>query len=93
MRRDRRDAAFPPRLDWSLSAQKSVHASSAKSGTRVEGHEGWATLPGTPRPLPEGERTDQQFVSLQGMEWDWLSMDGSMTKAPRGEGKNRLQSD
>jgi putative transposase len=26
----------------------------------------------------------QQFEELQGIEWDWLSMDGAMTKAPLG---------
>ena len=28
----------------------------------------------------------EQFDELQGIEWDWLSMDGAMTKAPRGGG-------
>jgi hypothetical protein len=35
----------------------------------------------------------QQFDELQGLEWEWLSMDGAMTKAPLGGGKNRAQSD
>ncbi len=35
----------------------------------------------------------QQFDDLQGLDWDWLSMDGAMTKAPLGGGKNRAQSD
>jgi putative transposase len=30
-----------------------------------------------------------QFDELQGIDWDWLSMDGAMTKAPLGGGKNR----
>jgi transposase len=34
-----------------------------------------------------------QFDELQGIDWDWLSMDGAMTKAPLGGGKNRPQSD
>lgn len=34
----------------------------------------------------------QQFDDLQGLEWDWLSMDGAMTKAPLGGEKNRAQS-
>ena len=34
----------------------------------------------------------QQFDELQGIEWEWLSMDGAMTKAPLGGGKNRAQS-
>jgi putative transposase len=35
----------------------------------------------------------QQFDELQGLEWEWLSMDGAMTKAPLGGEKNRAQSD
>lgn len=34
----------------------------------------------------------KQFEELCGIEWDWLSMDGAMTKAPLGGGKNRAQS-
>lgn len=34
----------------------------------------------------------QQFDELCGIEWDWLAMDGAMTKAPLGGGKNRTQS-
>src|SRR5258705_11237904 len=34
----------------------------------------------------------QQFAELCGIEWDWLSMDGALTKAPLGGGKNRAQS-
>ena len=30
-----------------------------------------------------------QFDELQGIDWDWLSMDGVMTKAPLGGEKNR----
>src|SRR5262245_23436435 len=33
-----------------------------------------------------------QFDELQGIEWDWLSMDGAMTKAPLGGEKNRPES-
>lgn len=33
------------------------------------------------------------FDELQGIDWDWLSMDGAMTKAPLGGEKNRPQSD
>jgi len=32
------------------------------------------------------------FDELQGIDWDWLSMDGAMTKAPLGGEKNRSQS-
>ena len=35
----------------------------------------------------------EQFDELQGIEWDWLSMDGAMTKAPLGGEKNRPESD
>ena len=34
-----------------------------------------------------------QFDELQGIDWDWLSMDGAMTKAPLGGKKNRAESD
>src|SRR2546421_4647274 len=34
----------------------------------------------------------EQFDELQGMDWEWLSMDGAMTKAPLGGEKNRPQS-
>ena len=29
----------------------------------------------------------EQFEELRGIDWDWLSMDGAMTKAPLGGGK------
>ena len=29
----------------------------------------------------------EQFEELQGIDWEWLSMDGAMTKAPFGGGK------
>lgn len=32
------------------------------------------------------------YDKLDGIEWDWLSMDGAITKAPLGGGKNRAQS-
>jgi len=32
------------------------------------------------------------YDELVGLDWDWLSMDGAMTKAPLGGGKNRPQS-
>ena len=35
----------------------------------------------------------EQFDELCGIDWDWLSMDGAMTKAPLGGEKNRPQSD
>lgn len=35
----------------------------------------------------------QQFDELQGIDWDWLSMDGAQTKAPLGGEKNWAQSD
>jgi putative transposase len=34
----------------------------------------------------------QTFDELRGIEWDWLAMDGALTKAPLGGGKNRAQS-
>jgi len=34
----------------------------------------------------------EQFDELQGIEWEWLSLDGAMTKAPLGGEKNRGQS-
>lgn len=34
-----------------------------------------------------------QFDEAKGIDWDWLSMDGAMTKAPLGGEKNRLESD
>ena len=30
-----------------------------------------------------------RFDELQGIDWDWLALDGAMTKAPLGGGKNR----
>lgn len=33
-----------------------------------------------------------QFDELQGLDWEWLSMDGAMTKAPLGGEKKRGQS-
>jgi transposase len=35
----------------------------------------------------------EQFDEVYGIDWDWLSMDGAMTKAPLGGEKNRSQSD
>lgn len=35
----------------------------------------------------------EQCDELQGIDWDWLSMDGAMTKAPLGGEKNRTESD
>jgi putative transposase len=34
-----------------------------------------------------------RYDELHGIDWDWLSMDGAMTKAPLGGEKNRGQSD
>lgn len=34
----------------------------------------------------------EQFDELKGLDWSWLSMDGTMTKAPLGGEKNRAQS-
>ena len=31
----------------------------------------------------------QEYDELQGIDWSWQSMDGAMTKAPLGGGKNR----
>ena len=33
------------------------------------------------------------FDELQGIDWDWLALDGAMTKAPLGGGKNRPEPD
>jgi transposase len=38
------------------------------------------------------ERGLEHFDEVQGIDWDWLSMDGAMTKAPLGGGKKRSQS-
>ena len=35
----------------------------------------------------------ERFAELSGLDWNWLSMDGAMTKAPLGGEKNRPQSD
>ncbi len=35
----------------------------------------------------------EKFDELRGIDWQWQSMDGAMTKAPLGGGKNRPQSD
>ncbi len=34
----------------------------------------------------------EKFDELKGIDWEWLSMDGAMTKAPFGGEKNRPQS-
>lgn len=34
----------------------------------------------------------ERFDELKGIEWEWMSMDGTMTKAPLGGEKNRTQS-
>jgi transposase len=34
----------------------------------------------------------ERFDALGGIDWDWLAMDGALTKAPLGGGKNRAQS-
>ena len=31
----------------------------------------------------------EEYDELKGIDWSWLSMDGAMTKAPLGGGKNR----
>jgi len=31
----------------------------------------------------------EEYDELQGIDWSWQSMDGAMTKAPLGGGKNR----
>ena len=33
----------------------------------------------------------QEYDELKGLDWSWQSMDGAMTKAPLGGGKNRPQ--
>ena len=35
----------------------------------------------------------EQFDELKGIDWNWLSMDGAMTKAPLGGEKDRPQPD
>ena len=32
------------------------------------------------------------YDELEGLDWDWLALDGAMTKAPLGGGKKRPQS-
>ena len=32
-----------------------------------------------------------EYDELQGIDWSWLALDGAMTKAPLGGGKNRSQ--
>lgn len=34
----------------------------------------------------------EQFDELKGIDWEWMSLDGAMTKAPLGGEKNRPQS-
>jgi len=34
----------------------------------------------------------EEYDELKGLNWSWLSMDGAITKAPLGGGKNRPQS-
>ena len=34
----------------------------------------------------------ERYDELKGLDWSWVSMDGAMTKAPLGGGKNRPQS-
>ena len=34
----------------------------------------------------------ERFDEVHGIEWDWLALDGAMTKAPLGGKKNRTQS-
>jgi len=33
----------------------------------------------------------ERFDEIHGIDWNWLSMDGAMTKAPLGGGKKRAQ--
>lgn len=33
-----------------------------------------------------------EYDELKGIDWDWLALDGTMTKAPLGGEKNRSQS-
>ncbi len=33
----------------------------------------------------------ERYDELKGLDWSWLSMDGALTKAPLGGGKNRSQ--
>lgn len=35
----------------------------------------------------------EEYDELHGLDWEWQAMDGAMTKAPLGGGKNRAQSD
>jgi transposase len=34
----------------------------------------------------------EEYDALEGIEWTWQALDGTMTKAPLGGGKNRTQS-
>jgi putative transposase len=33
----------------------------------------------------------ERFDEAKGIEWDWWAMDGAITKAPLGAGKNRAE--
>ena len=35
----------------------------------------------------------REYEELEGIDWGWQSLDGAMTKAPLGGGKNRAESD
>ena len=35
----------------------------------------------------------QEYDALKGIDWEWLAMDGALTKAPLGGEKNRAKSD
>ena len=37
------------------------------------------------------EMSLQEYDDLKGIDWSWQSMDGAMTKAPLGGGKNRAK--
>ena len=34
-----------------------------------------------------------EYEALHGIEWDWQALDGAMTKAPLGGGKNRSRTE
>jgi len=39
-----------------------------------------------------GEEALCDYEGLEGLDWEWLALDGAMTKAPLGGGKKRSQS-
>lgn len=60
-----------------------------KSSTAHDRYQEWREA-GVPQKLWEMGLTE--YDELTGIDWSWQSMDGAMTKAPLGGGKNRPES-